>query len=67
MINRSNKGWTGKNTFKKLPPNHGSFGPCNLTEQEQQDELLIFFKFIPMEFFCTLVKETNNYIAEQVT
>jgi hypothetical protein len=65
-INHSNEGWTGENTFKKLPPNYGSFGACNLTEKEQQDELSLFFKFIPMEFFYTLVSETNKYIAEQV-
>ncbi len=64
-INEVGDGWTGENTLKTLPVNHGSFGVCNLTTEEQQDELSLFFKYIPMEFFYTLVEQTNIYIAEK--
>jgi hypothetical protein len=60
------EGWTGENTHKKLPPNYGSSGPTNLTDEEMQDELSLFLKFIPMEFFCTLANQTNLYAASMV-
>ncbi len=63
--NEVEDGWTRENTLKTLPVNHGSFGVCNLTAEEQQDELSLFFKYIPMEFFYTLVEQTNIYIAEK--
>jgi hypothetical protein len=60
------EGWNGENTHKKLPPNYGSSGPTNLTDEKMEDELSLFLKFIPMEFFCTLANQTNLYAASVV-